>query len=92
MRGGCLPTPRKGQATVRNLYSPERLNYPMKRIRPKGDTDPGWVRISWEEALTTIAATLKQIKSKCGAHAVAIRQGTPGTAKHGARLNEPASI
>ncbi len=27
----------KGQATVKNLYSPERLNYPMKRTRPKGE-------------------------------------------------------
>ncbi|HXX23316.1 MAG TPA: molybdopterin dinucleotide-binding protein, partial [Terriglobia bacterium] len=42
----------KGQSTVQNLYSPERLNYPMKRTRPKGEPDPGWVKISWDEALT----------------------------------------
>jgi len=66
----------KGQSTVQNLYSPERLNYPMKRTRPKGEADPGWVRISWDEALTTIVATLERIKKQYGAHAIAIGQGT----------------
>lgn len=77
----------KGQATVRNLYSPERLNYPMKRTRPKGDPDPGWVRISWDEALATIAATLKRIKTEYGARAIAIGQGTGRfTEEHNVRL------
>ena len=66
----------KGQASIRNLYSSERLNYPMKRTRPKGDPDPGWVRISWEEALTTIATTLNSIRERHGAHAIAVGQGT----------------
>jgi anaerobic selenocysteine-containing dehydrogenase len=66
----------KGQSTIKNLYSPERLNYPMKRTQPKGDSDPGWVRISWEEALTTIVTTLKRIKEQYGAHSIAIGQGT----------------
>jgi len=66
----------KGRSTVQNLYSPERLNYPMKRTRPKGESDPGWVRISWDEALTTIVTTLSRIKEQHGAHAIAIGQGT----------------
>ncbi len=66
----------KGQSTVQNLYSPERLNYPMKRTRPKGAPDPGWVKISWDEALTTIVTTLERIKEQYGAHAIAIGQGT----------------
>ena len=75
----------KGQSTIKNLYSPERLNYPMRRTRPKGDPDPGWVRISWDEALTTIVTTLKRIKEQYGAHAIAIGQGT-------GRYSEPQSM
>ncbi|MBS1828128.1 MAG: molybdopterin-dependent oxidoreductase [Acidobacteria bacterium] len=57
----------KGAAAAGFLYDPDRLKYPMKRTNPnKGfDEDPGWVRISWEEALDTIAekiAEAKQVK------------------------------
>ena len=34
----------------------------MKRTRPKGDADPGWTEISWEEALDTVASRLLEIK------------------------------
>lgn len=66
----------KGVATVRNLYHPERLNYPLLRTRPKGDPDPGWVRISWDEALDRIVAKLTEIKAKYGGRAIAVGQGT----------------
>ena len=41
----------KGQAAPEYVYSDARVLHPMKRTRPKGDPDPGWVQISWEEAL-----------------------------------------
>ncbi len=66
----------RGLATVRNLYHPERLDYPLMRTRPKGDPDPGWVRISWDEALDRIATRLKEIQAEYGGHAIAIGQGT----------------
>jgi anaerobic selenocysteine-containing dehydrogenase len=66
----------KGQSTIQNLYHPERLNYPLKRTRPKGELDPGWVRISWDEALTTIADKINEVVAKYGPHAVANGQGT----------------
>jgi anaerobic selenocysteine-containing dehydrogenase len=66
----------KGQSTIKNLYSPERLNYPLKRTNPKGDADPGWVRISWDEALDTIASRFKEIQEKYGTETVAVGQGT----------------
>lgn len=66
----------KGLATLRNLYHPERLNQPLLRTRPKGDPDPGWVRITWEEALDRIVARLTEIRARHGAHAIAIGQGT----------------
>lgn len=48
----------KGAAGAAFVYDPDRLKYPMKRTNPrKGlDEDPGWVRISWTEALDTVAA------------------------------------
>jgi thiosulfate reductase / polysulfide reductase chain A len=48
----------KGAAGAAFVYDPDRLKYPMKRTNPrKGlDEDPGWIRISWTEALDTIAA------------------------------------
>jgi thiosulfate reductase/polysulfide reductase chain A len=52
----------KGAAGAQFLYDPDRLKYPMKRTNPeKGfDVDPGWVRITWQEALDTIAAKMQQ--------------------------------
>jgi anaerobic selenocysteine-containing dehydrogenase len=66
----------KGLASVRNLYHPERLNFPLMRTRPKGDPDPGWVRISWDEALARITTKLKQIQAEHGPQAIAVGQGT----------------
>lgn len=34
----------------------------MKRTNPKGDDDPGWVRISWDEALAEAGTKLNEIK------------------------------
>ncbi|MBS1854343.1 MAG: molybdopterin-dependent oxidoreductase [Acidobacteria bacterium] len=58
----------KGASGAQFAYDPDRLKYPMKRTNPlKGlDLDPGWVRISWQEALDTIAANLKGALDKNG--------------------------
>jgi anaerobic selenocysteine-containing dehydrogenase len=40
----------KGRAAPELVYHPERLTYPLRRTRPKGDPDPGWERISWDTA------------------------------------------
>jgi anaerobic selenocysteine-containing dehydrogenase len=71
---GCICV--KGTAAPEIVYSPDRLQYPMKRTRPKGDRDPGWVRISWEEATDYIAARLLDVKSRYGAEAVVFGVGT----------------
>ncbi|HWU38374.1 MAG TPA: molybdopterin-dependent oxidoreductase, partial [Candidatus Acidoferrum sp.] len=54
----------RGQAAIFNLYNPYRVKAPMKRTNPKkGLTeDPGWVEISWEEALNTVAQRLAAIR------------------------------
>lgn len=50
-------------------YSPDRLLYPQKRIGPKG---PGakFERISWDEALSTIADKLHNITREHGSEAI----------------------
>ena len=56
----------KGQASIQAAYHPDRIKYPMKRTNPKGDDDPGWVRISWDEAYQTIADNILEITEKYG--------------------------
>ena len=71
----------KGQAAPEYVYSDARVLHPMKRTRPKGDPDPGWVQISWEEALDTTATELKRIQAKSGTESIAFSiTTTAGTA------------
>jgi len=67
----------KGRAAPELVHSVHRVHHPMRRTRPKGDTDPGWVRISWEEALRETAQRLGAIKDESGAEAVAFAVTTP---------------
>jgi len=62
----------KGAAGAGFLYDPDRLKYPMKRTNPrKGpNEDPGFVRISWQEALDTIADRIRSYKSRHGAESL----------------------
>jgi len=60
----------KGLAGPELVYSPERLQFPMMRTRRKSDPDPGWKRISWNEAFHIIADNLTNIKTKYGPEAV----------------------
>ena len=66
----------KGVAALQELYDPERLLYPMKRTNPKGEPAQ-WERITWDEALTTIAEKLNGIKEKYGAEKVLFITGDP---------------
>jgi molybdopterin-containing oxidoreductase family molybdopterin binding subunit len=47
-------------------YDPNRVTKPMKRTNPKKglDEDPGWVEITWDEALDTIAAKMMAVDTK----------------------------
>ncbi|HUA57330.1 MAG TPA: molybdopterin-dependent oxidoreductase [Verrucomicrobiae bacterium] len=49
-------------------YSPDRLLYPQKRIGAKGEGR--FQRITWDEALSTIAARLKSIAAEFGPESV----------------------
>ncbi|MFU0842804.1 MAG: 4Fe-4S Mo/W bis-MGD-type domain-containing protein [Burkholderia sp.] len=67
----------KGLSTLQRLYNPNRLLYPMKRTNPKGSADPGWVRITWDEAYKTIASKMLETRKKYGADAVMFYTGDP---------------
>ena len=69
----------KGRAAPELVYSKERLTAPLRRTRPKGDSDPGWVEISWDEALEAIAAAMRRLAATHGPQSVAFSQSSPST-------------
>ena len=64
----------KGLASVEQLYHPDRLKYPLKRVGERGQGR--WERISWNNALDLIAGKIKEIIAAYGPEAVALGQGT----------------
>ncbi len=69
----------KGKVAPELVYHPDRLLYPMKRTRPKGHADPGWQRISWDEALDTVAKKLTELSDRFGPETVAFNNASPST-------------
>ena len=71
----------KGRAAPELVHAPDRLRYPMRRTRRKGDPDAGWARIGWDEALDWTAARMREVAEAHGPEAVAFAVTTPsGTA------------
>ena len=68
----------KGRAAPEFHDDRDRVNFPMRRTRPKTSSDPGWQRCSWDEALDLIAAKLLEVRASSGAQAVAFNKGTTG--------------
>lgn len=58
----------KGYSMARQIYDPDRIIYPMKRVGNRGEGT--FERISWDEALDTIAAKLVDTKEKYGPFAI----------------------
>ncbi|MHC4571082.1 MAG: molybdopterin-dependent oxidoreductase [Planctomycetota bacterium] len=50
----------RGQAGVNQVYDPDRILYPMKRVGARGSGQ--WARITWEEALTELVSKLKPLR------------------------------
>ena len=71
---GCICV--KGTAAPEIVYSPDRLRQPMVRTRRKGDGNPGWVEITWDQALTLAARRLNDIKANFGPEAVVFSRAT----------------
>jgi phenylacetyl-CoA:acceptor oxidoreductase len=56
----------KAFGIVQKTYNPNRCLRPMKRTNPKKgrDHDPGFVSISWDEALDLVASKLNELRAK----------------------------
>jgi anaerobic selenocysteine-containing dehydrogenase len=66
----------KGRFTIPEVMGhKDRLLYPRKRVGARGEGK--WQRISWDEALDTIAAKFSEAKQKFGAESVAFGLGEP---------------
>jgi anaerobic selenocysteine-containing dehydrogenase len=64
----------KGIASHQLAYHPDRLTYPVRRIGPKASGK--WERISWDEALDSIAERILRYKENFGAESVVMGYGT----------------
>ena len=64
----------KGLSGIELLNHPKRLNYPMKRVGAKGEGR--WKRISWNEALDTIAQKLNEFKEQSGPESICVSTGS----------------
>src|SRR5438128_5776622 len=49
-RGRLCPL---GHAALQSLYNPDRIKSPLKRVGGKGSNK--WVKVSWDEAIQTVA-------------------------------------
>jgi anaerobic selenocysteine-containing dehydrogenase/ferredoxin len=65
-----------GNAAVQDLYAPDRLLYPLRRVNPKGEAGK-WERITWDAAIAEIASRLKETKTKYGPEKVLFMTGDP---------------
>ncbi|GHV33289.1 hypothetical protein FACS1894187_01140 [Synergistales bacterium] len=64
----------KGLSIIEQMYHPDRLLYPQKRAGARGGGQ--WERVSWDEALDTIASRLTELKNTYGAKCISAITGT----------------
>jgi len=69
----------KGKEAPAITAHPDRLRYPMMRTNPKGSADPGWQRISWDDALDTVAERLRGLAREHGPESVVFASVSPST-------------
>jgi anaerobic selenocysteine-containing dehydrogenase/thioredoxin reductase len=70
----CAAVCIKGATIPEVMYHPDRLLYPLKRSGARGEGK--WQRVSWDEALNTIASRLREVKEKFGPEAIHVSCGS----------------
>ncbi len=58
----------RGRAYRRQVYAPDRLLYPLKRVGERGRGE--FKRVSWDEALDTVAGELQRAKEAYGPRSI----------------------
>jgi anaerobic selenocysteine-containing dehydrogenase len=64
----------KGLSITQTAYHPNRILYPMKKVGEK--LSGKWERITWDEALDTIATKFQAIVDEFGPEYIVVGQGT----------------
>ncbi len=64
----------RGRAYRRRQYHPDRLQFPLKRVGPRGEAK--FQRIGWDEALDTVAGELARVRKAYGNAALFIPYGS----------------
>lgn len=67
----------KAQAATNLVYNQDRLLYPMRRVGERGEGK--WQRISWGEALDTLAGKLRELRSAGHPERFVFQGGTMAT-------------
>ncbi len=65
-----------GQAAPQLLYHPDRVKTPLKRAG--GKNSGKWVRVSWDEAMSDLAARLHELREAEEPHLLAVLNGKEG--------------
>ncbi len=63
----------RGRAYRQRVYSPDRLKFPMRRVGARGEGR--FERITWDEALDTVARELRRVKETYGPEAILLLTG-----------------
>ena len=72
--GNCCS---KCHLAIQQVYDPDRIKTPMKRTNPKKgrNEDPGFVPISWDEALDTLAEKIMDLRRNNETHKYMLMRG-----------------
>lgn len=64
----------RGLSHVENIYHPDRVLYPMKQTGDRGSDN--WERVSWDEAISDIAAKFQQYREEFGDSSIVSASGS----------------
>ncbi len=67
----------RSHLSLQQVYDPDRIRTPMKRTNPKKgrNEDPGFVPVTWDEALNTIADRIMELRKNNETHKYMLMRG-----------------
>ncbi len=66
----------KGPATINQIKDPDRILYPLRRVGKRGEGK--WEKITWHEAIETIAARIRKAIEEDRRNEIVYHVGRPG--------------